>query len=257
MSSSITSSQQDFEGTDDQLRALVSRRSVLRCGCNPPDFLRRRPHFSAVLRGRGLAHAIGDTVVAVVEVLITQLDSSAAGAVTSENRPGGSPGPAPSGLPADSRGTGPSANDRKHDSGTQAAWSPPHEEDVRSGTMHATYRGARTTVTAKRKERGAWLALVSASLEGKRLALPSPEPVTPAWLTEADGERASSAPATLPTGPARCRLSGAVARTGVTLMTSLMDIVRRGRAAQPIAPRRHRRSPGIATAVRPMHHQGG
>ncbi|MGF6610023.1 hypothetical protein OKW45_004945 [Paraburkholderia sp. WSM4175] len=60
--------------------------------------------------------------------------------------------------------------------------------------MHDAHRGALITVTAHRNSRGAWIADVSISREGRPLELPANlanvEPVTPEWLTEAEALRA-------------------------------------------------------------------
>ncbi|MGF6807179.1 hypothetical protein OKW30_002305 [Paraburkholderia sp. Clong3] len=65
------------------------------------------------------------------------------------------------------------------------------------GSHHAMYdahRGALITVTAHRNSRGAWIADVSISREGRPLEIPANlanvEPVTPEWLTEAEALRA-------------------------------------------------------------------
>ncbi|MBB5415913.1 hypothetical protein QF000_006872 [Paraburkholderia atlantica] len=60
--------------------------------------------------------------------------------------------------------------------------------------MHGAHRGALITVTAHRNSRGAWIADVSISRDGRPMEIPANlanvEPVTPEWLTEAEALRA-------------------------------------------------------------------
>lgn len=60
----------------------------------------------------------------------------------------------------------------------------------RNRSMHTTHRGVLITVIAIQNERGAWLAQISATREGRPLALPHVEPSTPEWLTESEALRA-------------------------------------------------------------------
>ncbi|MFM0436843.1 hypothetical protein PQQ84_10290 [Paraburkholderia strydomiana] len=44
-------------------------------------------------------------------------------------------------------------------------------------------------VSAKQNDRGAWVAQIGASVDGKPFALPDVEPVTPEWTTQAEALR--------------------------------------------------------------------
>jgi hypothetical protein len=59
-----------------------------------------------------------------------------------------------------------------------------------SGAMRVAHRGVVLTVTAHRNSEGAWLAAISASVDGQPLDLPHVEPATPEWLTESEALRA-------------------------------------------------------------------
>ncbi|SDR51852.1 hypothetical protein SAMN05443245_7039 [Paraburkholderia fungorum] len=63
-------------------------------------------------------------------------------------------------------------------------------ERASSGAMHVTHRGVVITVTARKNLEGAWLAAISAYIDGKPLDLPHVEPATPEWLTESEALRA-------------------------------------------------------------------
>ncbi|MGF6444061.1 DUF6566 family protein [Paraburkholderia youngii] len=60
--------------------------------------------------------------------------------------------------------------------------------------MHDAHRGALITVTTHRNSRGAWIADVSISRDGRPMEIPAnlanAEPVTPEWLTEEEALRA-------------------------------------------------------------------
>jgi hypothetical protein len=57
------------------------------------------------------------------------------------------------------------------------------------GTMRVTHRGVDIVVSAKQNDRGAWVARIDASVDGKPFALPDAEPVTPEWTTHAEALR--------------------------------------------------------------------
>ncbi|WP_025597631.1 DUF6566 family protein [Burkholderia sp. WSM2230] len=57
------------------------------------------------------------------------------------------------------------------------------------GTMRVTHRGVDIVVSAKQNDRGAWVAHIEASVDGKPFALPDVEPVTPEWTTHAEALR--------------------------------------------------------------------
>lgn len=74
---------------------------------------------------------------------------------------------------------------------SQSAGSADYErEPVSNDVMHVTHRGVVLTVTAQRNSEGAWLAAISAYVDGKPLDLPHVEPATPEWLTESEALRA-------------------------------------------------------------------
>jgi hypothetical protein len=74
---------------------------------------------------------------------------------------------------------------------SQSGDSADNEREPAAGdAMHITHRGVVLTVTARRNSEGAWLAAISAYVDGRPLDLPSVEPATPEWLTESEALRA-------------------------------------------------------------------
>jgi hypothetical protein len=63
-------------------------------------------------------------------------------------------------------------------------------EPASNDVMHVTHRGVVLTVTAHRNPEGAWLAAISAYVDGRPLDLPHVEPATPEWQTESEALRA-------------------------------------------------------------------
>ncbi|MFM0195074.1 hypothetical protein PQQ65_18430 [Paraburkholderia strydomiana] len=62
-------------------------------------------------------------------------------------------------------------------------------ETQSDGTLRVTHRGVQIVVSAKQNDRGAWVAQIGASVDGKPFALPDVEPVTPEWTTQAEALR--------------------------------------------------------------------
>lgn len=63
-------------------------------------------------------------------------------------------------------------------------------ESATGDAMHITHRGVVLTVTARKNPENAWVAEISAYVDGKPLDLPRVEPATPEWLTESEALRA-------------------------------------------------------------------
>lgn len=93
-------------------------------------------------------------------------------------------------------GAGDSIGDTGSDMATPDGRATPAARDTRSShnAMYDTHRGALITVTAHQNARGAWLADVSISFEGRPMEIPADlanaQPVTPEWLTESEALRA-------------------------------------------------------------------
>ncbi|HEX7933608.1 MAG TPA: DUF6566 family protein [Paraburkholderia sp.] len=57
------------------------------------------------------------------------------------------------------------------------------------GTMCVTHRGVDLVVSARQNERGAWVPVIAASVDGKPFALPDVKTVTPEWTTRDEALR--------------------------------------------------------------------